>query len=627
MYSVFRTLTAQAHETRCETPAEWLQCILKFDTVASLQLPQEEINTMLNEPGKLTGAEPAREENAATGQFAPKGEEEENENYEKLLDQYGARRFAEGEVMKGTVLKITDSDVVVDIGYKSEGAIPVAQFVDAEGKVSIVVGDVVDVLLEDAEDGDGHIVLSKEKAEKVKVWEEVEKAYNENAIIHGRVIERIKGGLAVDIGIRAFLPGSQIDVRPVKNLDSLRGKEIACRVIKFNRKRGNIVLSRKLVLETEQARKKAFTLETLKEDADIQGTVKNITDYGVFIDLGGIDGLLHVTDLSWGRVNHPSEMFNIGDEITVKVLKYDREKERVSLGYKQLTPDPWTLVRQIYPTGARVVGRVVNLTDYGAFVELEPGVEGLIHVSEMSWSKRVKHPSKLLQIDQDIEAVVLDVDMENRRISLGLKQTEPDPWTTLAERYSIGSVISGRVRNLTDFGAFIEVEDGIDGLVHVSDISTRRIKHPSEVLKKGERVDAVILNIDTENHRLSLGIKQLQPDVWEQFFATHRTGDIVRGRIVRHASFGIFVELDEGIEGLCHISEIEEVDRTDLENRFRVGDEGEFKIIKLNPAERKIGLSQKALAEDAERKEYDAYRESADGSATLADLFHAKDNS
>ncbi len=554
---------------------------------------------MVNEPGKLTGAERAPEEKR-TGQFAiPKAGEEE-ENYEQLLDQYGARKFAEGEVMKGTVLKITDTDVVVDIGYKSEGVIPVSQFKDGD-HITVKVGDIIDVLLEDTEDVDGHIVLSKEKAEKVRVWEEVERAYNENAIIRGRVIERIKGGLSVDIGVRAFLPGSQIDVRPVKNLDALRGKEIECRIIKLNRKRGNIVLSRKLVLETEQARKKAFTLEVLKEDAEVRGTVKNITDYGVFIDLGGIDGLLHVTDLSWGRVNHPSEIFNVGEEITVKVLKYDREKERVSLGFKQLTPD------------------------------LEPGVEGLIHVSEMSWSKRVKHPSKLLQIGQDVEALVLDVDMDNRRISLGLKQTEPDPWTTLAERYAIGSVITGRVRNLTDFGAFIEVEDGIDGLVHVSDISARRIKHPSEVLKKGERVDAVILNIDTENHRLSLGIKQLQPDVWEQFFTNHRIGDTVRGRIVRHAPFGVFVELDESIEGLCHVSELEEADRANVENRFRLGEEMgeemEFKIIKLSPTERKIGLSHKALAEEAERKEYDSYRESADGSATLADLFHAKDNS
>ena len=581
---------------------------------------------MVNEPGKLTAAQRAPEKERRAGQFGiPQGEEEEN--YEKLLDQYVARKFAEGEVMKGRVLKITDTDVVVDIGYKSEGVIPVTQFIDAGGQLTIKVGDVVDVLIEDTEDGDGHIVLSKEKAEKVRVWEEVEKAYNENTIIRGRVIERIKGGLSVDIGVRAFLPGSQIDVRPVKNLDSLKGKEIECRVIKLNRKRGNIVLSRKLVLETEQQRKKAFTLEVLREDAEVRGVVKNITDYGVFVDLGGIDGLLHVTDLSWGRVNHPSEMFNVGDEITVKILKYDREKERVSLGYKQLTPDPWTLVRQVYPIGARVTGKVVNLTDYGAFVELEPGVEGLIHVSEMSWSKRVKHPSKLLQMGQDVEAIILDLDLDNRRISLGLKQTEPDPWSTLTERYAIGSVISGRVRNLTDFGAFIEVEEGIDGLVHVSDISPRRIKHPSEVLKKGERVDAVVLNIDSDNHRLSLGIKQLQPDTWEQFFANHAVGDLVRGRIVRHAPFGVFVELDEGIEGLCHVSELDDSDRQNLEGRFRLGEDGEFKIIKLSPSEHKIGLSHKAIAEDAERREYDSYREGADGGATLADLFHAKDNS
>jgi small subunit ribosomal protein S1 len=582
---------------------------------------------MVNQPGKLTAAQRAREkEPVGAGQFAvPKGEEEES--YEQLLDQYGARKFAEGEVMKGTVLKITDTDVVVDIGYKSEGVIAVHQFSDGAGGLTIKVGDVIDVLLEDTDDGEGHVVLSKEKAEKVKVWEEVEKAYNDNSIIRGRVIERIKGGLSVDIGIRAFLPGSQIDTRPIKNLDSLRGKEIECRIIKLNRKRGNIVLSRKLVLENEQARKKALTLEVLEEGADVRGIVKNITDYGVFIDLGGIDGLLHVTDLSWGRVNHPSEMFNVGDEITVKILKYDKEKERVSLGYKQLTPDPWTLVRQVYPVGARVTGKVVNLTDYGAFIELEPGVEGLIHVSEMSWSKRVKHPSKVLQMAQDVEALVLDVDLENRRISLGMKQTEPDPWSTLSERYAIGSVIAGRVRNLTDFGAFIEVEEGIDGLVHVSDISPRRIKHPSEVLKKGQAVEAVILNIDTENHRLSLGIKQLQPDVWEQFFAGHIVGDTVKGRIVRHAPFGVFVELDEGIEGLCHVSEVDEEDRQDMENRFKLGEEGEFKIIKLSSGDRKIGLSHRAVAEDAVRREYDSYRDAADGTATLADVFHAKDNS
>ena len=579
---------------------------------------------MVNKPEELADA--ASEETGSDGQFADSEEGEEEASYEKLLDLYGGiRKFVEGEVLKGTVLKITSTDVIVDIGYKSEGVIPLNQFRSASGEGDVVIGDVIDVFIENTEDYEGHIVLSKEKAEKVRIWEDVEQAYNEETIIDGRVIERIKGGLAVDIGVRAFLPGSQIDVRPVKNLDSLRGQEIQCRVIKLNRKRGNIVLSRKLVLEQALNIKKAETLANLRDDAVITGFVKNITDYGVFIDLGGLDGLLHVTDLSWGRINHPSEVFNVGDEITVKVLKFDRERERVSLGYKQLTPDPWSLIHEHYPIGSRVQGKVVNITDYGAFVELETGVEGLIHVSEMSWSKRVKHPSKVLDTGQAVEAVVLDLDGEGRRISLGLKQIEPDPWVTLAERYAIGSVIEGRIRNLTDFGAFVEVEEGIDGLVHVSDISQRRIKHPSEVLKKGEQVQAIILNIDIDNHRLSLGIRQLQPDVWEEFFDSHQVGDNVRGRIVRHAPFGIFLELDEGIEGLCHISEVDDEDRDNPEKRFKVGDEAELRIIKVNPSERKIGLSYKALAEGVERQEMDQYRAASDGSATLADLFHAKD--
>ena len=581
---------------------------------------------MVNKPEEL--ADTPSDENEVPGQSPTSTEEVEEEevSYEKLLDQYGGiRKFAEGEVLKGTVLKITSTDAIVDIGYKSEGVIPLNQFRADDDGPGVAIGDEIDVFIEKTEDRDGHVVLSKEKAEKVKVWEDVEQAYNDDVVIKGRVIERIKGGLSVDIGVRAFLPGSQIDVRPVKNLDSLRGQEIECRVIKLNRKRGNIVLSRKLVLEQELTRKKSDTLETLKDDSVITGIVKNLTDYGVFVDLGGLDGLLHVTDLSWGRVNHPSELFSVGDEITVKVLKFDREKERVSLGYKQLTPDPWSLVEERYAIGSRVQGKVVNITDYGAFVELETGVEGLIHVSEMSWSKRVKHPSKVLEVGQDVEAAVLDLDGGSRRISLGLKQIERDPWSTLGDRYVIGSVISGRVRNLTDFGAFVEVEEGIDGLVHVSDISQRRIKHPSEVLKKGEQVDAVILNIDVDNHRLSLGIRQLQPDMWEQFFNSHQVGDNVKGRVVRHAPFGIFVELDEGIEGLCHISEVDESDRDNPEERFKVEAEIELRIIKLSPGERKIGLSWKALSDDGERQEIDHYRTGGDGSATLADLFHAKD--
>src|SRR5499427_8697415 len=559
---------------------------------------------MVNEPGKLTAAQRALDKGQGPGQFAvPHGEEEQN--YEQLLDQYGARKFAEGEVMKGTVLKITDTDVVVDIGYKSEGVIPVTQFIDMSGQLAIKVGDYIDVLLEDTDDGDGHVVLSKEKAEKVKVWEDVEKAYNENTIIKGRVVERIKGGLSVDIGIRAFLPGSQIDVRPVKNLDALKGKEIECRVIKLNRKRGNIVLSRKLVLENEQARKKAFTLEVLKEDAEVRGIVKNITDYGVFIDLGGIDGLLHVTDLSWGRVNHPSEMFNVGDEITVKILKYDREKERVSLGYKQLTPDPWTLVRQVYPVGARVTGKVVNITDYGAFVELEAGVEGLIHVSEMSWSKRVKHPSKILNVGDTVDALVLGVDPTARRISLGSK-------------------IQGKVRNLTEFGAFVEVEEEIDGLIHISDMSwSKRIKHPSEVLKKGDVVEAMVLNIDAENQRLSLGLKQLATDIWDDFFSRHHVGDTIEGKVVRMTNFGAFVELDEGIEGLIHVSEFDDSNKEKVE--LTVGETYPMKIIKLAPSERKIGLSIRALKSDEFRADWEEYKEGVgDGTTTLGDHFRKR---
>ncbi len=581
---------------------------------------------MVNQPEGLVDSQP--EETEGDSQFATSqgGEGEEEESLEKLLDLYGGiRKFAEGEVLTGKVLKITSTDVIVDIGYKSEGMIPIRQFEDSSGQLTVAEGDTVDVFLEHAEDYEGHIVLSKEKAEKVKIWEDVEQAYNDGAVIEGRVIERIKGGLSVDIGVRAFLPGSQVDVRPIKNLDSLRGQMIECRVIKLNRKRGNIVLSRKLVLEDGLTKKKSETLENLQENVVMPGVVKNITDYGVFVDLGGLDGLLHVTDLSWGRVNHPSEMFSVGDEISVMVLKFDREKERVSLGYKQLTPDPWSLVADRYPIGSRVDGRVVNITDYGAFIELETGVEGLIHVSEMSWSKRVKHPSKVLEIGQTVEALVLNLDGESRRISLGLKQTEPDPWSTLAERYAIGSVISGRVRNLTDFGAFIEVEEGIDGLVHVSDISQERIKHPSEILKKGDQVDAVILNIDVDSHRLSLGVRQLQPDSWDQFFDTYRVGDNVQGQVVRHAPFGVFVELSEGIEGLCHVSELDEVDQDNAEARFKVGDAVELRIIKLSPAERKIGLSWRALSEDTERQEMEEYRSGGDGSATLADLFHAKD--
>jgi small subunit ribosomal protein S1 len=563
-----------------------------------------------------------REERAETEERALDAEE-----YERLLDMYDVsfKNFAEGEVVKGTVLQVSESEVIVDVGYKSEGIIALEEFRDETGKVSIKVGDTVDVLLEKTEDKEGYVVLSKEKAEKMKVWDDVERAYQERRIVTGRVIERVKGGLAVDIGVRAFLPGSQVDLRPVRNLDSLRGQELRMRVIKVNKKRGNIVLSRKAVLEEENAEKKRDTLETLEEGKVLMGTVKNITEYGAFVDLGGIDGLLHITDMSWGRINHPSEVLNVGDEIKVQVLKFDRETERVSLGYKQLKADPWTTATLKYPVAARVKGKVVSLTDYGAFVELEEGVEGLIHVSEMSWSKKVKHPSKILTVGQEVECQVLGIDQEAHRISLGLKQTESNPWSQLVEKYPVGSKIKGKVRNLTEFGAFVEVEEGIDGLIHISDLSwTKRVKHPSEVLKKGDVVEAVVLNIDAENQRLSLGLKQLATDMWDEFFAHHKAGDIVEGRIVRLTNFGAFVELHEGIEGLVHVSELDEKRIEKPEEQFKPGDVFAMKIIKINETEKKIGLSIKAVKQDEYQKELESYRaQAAETSTTLGDAFRA----
>ena len=549
------------------------------------------------------------------------------EEFERLLDMYDVsfKNFAEGEVVKGIVLQVSDSEVIVDVGYKSEGIIPVDEFRDETGKISVKTGDTVDVLLEKTEDKEGYVVLSKEKAEKMKVWDDVERAYQERRVVVGRVIERVKGGLAVDIGVRAFLPGSQVDLRPVRNLDSLKGQELRMRVIKVNKKRGNIVLSRKAVLEEENAEKKRDTLETLEEGKVLMGTVKNITEYGAFVDLGGIDGLLHITDMSWGRINHPSEVLNVGEEIKVQVLKFDRDSERVSLGYKQLKADPWTTATLKYPTGSRVKGKVVSLTDYGAFVELEQGVEGLIHVSEMSWSKKVKHPSKILTVGQEVECAVLGIDQEAHRISLGLKQIESNPWQELADKYPVGAKLRGKVRNLTEFGAFVEVEEGIDGLIHISDLSwTKRVKHPSEILKKGDTVEAVVLNIDAENQRLSLGLKQLATDMWDEFFAHHKVGEIVEGKIVRLTNFGAFVELAEGIEGLVHVSELDEKRVDKPEEQFKVGDTYPMKIIKINEGEKKIGLSIKAVKQDEYQKDLESYRETAGSDrSTLGDAIRA----
>ena len=547
----------------------------------------------------------------------------DQEEYARLLAMYDSsfRNISEGDVIEGTVLKVSSSEVIVDVGYKSEGIISITEFLDENGQVTVQPGDAVDVLLERTEDREGHIVLSREKAEKMKIWDDVEKAYAERRVVIGRVIERIKGGVAVDIGVRAFLPGSQIDVRPVRNLDALKGQELRMRVIKANKKRGNIVLSRKVLIEEENAEKKKNTLATIAEGKVMPGVVKNITDYGAFIDLGGIDGLLHVTDMSWGRAQHPSELFKVNDDVEVIVLKYDAATERVSLGYKQLHDDPWTSVGERYPVGQRISGKVVSLTDYGAFVELEPGVEGLIHVSEMSWSKRVKHPSKLLTIGDMVESMVLGVDQEARRISLGLKQIETNPWHDLADRYPIGARISGKVRNLTEFGAFVEVEEGIDGLIHVSDMSwSKRLAHPSDVLKKGDEVEAMVLNIDPDTQRLSLGLKQLTTDIWDDFFANNRVGDVVEGKVVRVTNFGAFVELSEGIEGLIHVSEFD-ARQGETDTEVVVDRTIKMRIIKLSPTERKIGLSVRALKSDDYESNWQNYASSESPEVTLGDHF------
>jgi len=557
-------------------------------------------------------------------------EQPASENYENLLEDY--THFAPpaaDEVLQGTVLGITAKEAIIDFGYKSEGIVPIEQFQSPSGEITVQVGDVVDVMIEHGAPVEGYVLLSHTRASRLRIWDNLEKAYNDQLILSGHVLGRVKGGLAVDIGIKAFMPGSQADPRPIHNLDSLVGQDIPVKIIKLNRRRGNVVVSRKMAVEEEITSRKNVTLEHLEEGSVVTGVVKNLTDYGAFIDLGGIDGLLHVTDMSYGRVTHPSELLHVGEEISVKVLKFDRTRERVSLGIKQLEPDPWETVMERYTVNSRVIGRVVNVTDYGAFVELEPGVEGLIHISEMTWSRRMKHPSKVVKPGDQVEAVVLEVHPKDRRISLGLKQLEPNPWTTIDSRYSVGSVVEGRVRNMTDFGAFIEIEEGIDGLVHVSDLSwTKRIKHPSEILKKGQIVQAVILNIDSSQHRLSLGIKQLQPDAWETYFQSHQVGDTVHGRICRLASFGAFVELAEGVEGLCHFSEVPGYSgrRGAEEPPVSVGQEFDFKIIKMSEAEKKIGLSLRAAADDEEKTRLEDYqRQAAAATTTIEEVMSLKD--
>lgn len=573
-------------------------------------------NFLLEKPAEGVSRNPQNEN--MTEDFATALESFEQEQAELAAN--------EDRVLKGTVVSINSNYLVVDIGLKSEGVVPLEEAKDHDGNIKFAPGDAIDVMVEKGHTEEGYVNLSYQKAQRLHAWDEIEKAHNDKASVKARVIDRIKGGLTVDIlGARAFLPGSQVDVRPVRNLDALKGQELEVRIIKVNKKRGNIVVSRKQILDEEVTAKRDVTMLHLEENAVLTGTVKNLTDYGAFVDLGGIDGLLHITDMSWGRLTHPRDLVNVGDQIQVKVLKFDRDKQRVSLGFKQLTPDPWLDASERYPIGARVHGRVISVTDYGAFIELEQGIEGLVHVSEMTWSKRMKHPSKLVNVGDQVEAVVLNVNPQERRISLGLKQLEINPWESLHEKFPVGSTVEGKVRNLTDFGAFIEIEDGIDGLVHVSNLSwTKRVKHPSEVLKKGDKVKAIVLAIEPDNRRLSLGVKQLQPDVWESFFEQHRVGDVLKGKILRLASFGAFVELADGVEGLCHNSEA--VDANSQQMMLEPGQEFDFKIIKMNAEEKKVGLSIRAVGEEATRADVEAYKhpQSSPGTSTIGELLDWK---
>ena len=518
------------------------------------------------------------------------------------------RNLEEGTITEGRVVALTKDKVIVDIGYKSEGMIPSDQF-SSEELHNLKIGDRLQVYIEECEDADGNLVLSKEKADKMKIWEELETLYKEEKSIEGKIVSRIKGGMMVDIGVKAFLPGSQIDLHPVRDLDGLVGKTFPLKIIKINHRRGNVVVSRRVLLEETRDKKRQTTLANLKEGQLIQGTVKNITDYGSFIDLGGIDGLLHITDMSWGRVGHPSELFTVGDKVEVTVLKYDRETGRISLGLKQKSADPWTNVAGKYPIGTRVRGRVVSLTDYGAFVELEPGVEGLVHVSEMSWTHEVRHPSRVVAVGDQVEAAVLNVDPASRKISLGMKQTAPNPWDMIEGKYPIGTRIEGKVKSLTDFGAFVGLEEGIDGLIHISDMSwTKHIKHPSELFKKGQKVEAVVLRIDKEKERLSLGYKQLARDPWDETIpARYHVGDSVTGKVSKVADFGIFIELEGGVEGLIHVSESGLEPPAKLEEKFKLQDDVTAKIIKVDREERKIALSLRDHQLDWERKQVDDY--------------------
>ena len=527
--------------------------------------------------------------------------------FEAMFEE-SLRTVKPGGVVKGRVVGITSTHVLIDVGYKSEGQIPIQEFTDRQGNVQVKVGDDVDVYFDSSESEGGGIVLSRQRAENLKIWEDLEHAFNEERGVEGRIVGKVKGGFKVDVGVPAFLPGSHVDIRPNRNLDRFIGTTDRFAILKFNRGRGNVVVSRRALLERERETLKKDILKVLEEGVILEGTVKNITGYGAFVDLGGIDGILHISDMSWGRINHPSEIVQVGEKIKVVVLKFDAEKERISLGMKQLTPDPWHTVAQKYPIGARVQGKVISIMDYGAFVELESGIEGLVHISEMSWTRKVTHPSKILQVGQQVEVVVLNVDASHRRISLGLKQVMANPWEAAKEKYPVGSIVKGPVRNITDFGIFVGIEEGIDGLVHISDLHwTKKVKHPSELYKKGDIVEAKVLGVNVENERFSLGIKQLAPDPWKVVADRHPVGSKIKGQVTSVPEFGVFVRIEEGVEGLIHVSQLstERVDKPS--SLYKVGDEVEAEVVSIDPADRKIGLSIRALRRTEERQEMESY--------------------
>jgi small subunit ribosomal protein S1 len=630
------TVTASATEG-----SEKNRIVASEETLPAEPIAASELHEASAEPAPTTEiAEPV-----VTGATieAPDAAEtgESSETMDQLLDQFAVPEpvAAEGEIFDGRVLAVTDAGVIVDVGGKFEGLVPAQEFVDSGSPIQFGKGQTIEVERLH-EQKNGYVLLSHVRAHRRRVWERIETSYREHATITGKVTERIKGGLVIDIGVRAFLPASQIELRPVHDLDTWKDRDIDVRVLKLNRKRGNVVVSRRAILEEEQKSKRDELMASLSEGSVITGRVKNVTDYGVFVDLGGMDGLLHVSDLVWGRVPHPSSIVKPGDEIEVQILKFDKDKQRISLGRKQLLPDPWATVPERYAVGTRVTGKIVGVTDYGAFVQIEPGVEGLVHVSEMSWSKRTKHPSKMVKSGDEVEVTVLEVQTEQRRISLGLKQTMPDPWNAAAEKYPVGTIVNGRIRNLADFGAFVEIEEGMEGLIHISDISwTERLKHPSEKFKKGDAIEAKVLKVDSQNRRLSLGIKQVK-DIWANWFAEHKIGEVMKGKVTRTTDFGAFVELVEGIEGLCHVSEIGErksKGQRDKEKPSRVarvtsvlvvGSEHDFKILRLEPEQHKISLSYRAAQKQVERHEIETFRAAkppkSSPNATIGDAIMAK---